>query len=213
MYRCVGCSQVTSTTRPEKGEWTTTFAAGGGAPIGTARGKLVQRKGGPTFFADCEEHSQELQGIAVSWCDIHGRPTRLAALRSALGPEAARGGFLYIHHFAIANAGSNAAAADYTAQGAAALRALLLTDPQLAGKWTLAAYIPAAEAEAQLTRQQDAHQFLRAGFRQVGLLRRRAQLSCKGLISVPRSVCVCVLLSLSLSFSSNSSISSIISFL
>ena len=145
---------------PDSGESFSARFISDGVEVGNAEGVIVARDGSPGFFSSCDAHSGQLQHVSVIFCDDRGK-SRHPALQ-ALGPGVSKGGFLFIHKFSM-TAAATGAAADRTAIGAAALRALL-NSRRIAGKWTLAAYIPWTDESPGLSKEDDADQFFRSGF-------------------------------------------------
>ena len=133
----------------------------GGAEAGSAELVLVQRSGGGGFHADCDAESADLQFVGVALCDDRGT-VRPASVRAAdAADEASEGGFLYIDTFRCA-----------AASAPAAIRALLCGLPELAGKWTLGAYVGDGRrgdsaAARDAAAEEDVRPFLRAGCAQV----------------------------------------------
>ena len=184
----------------------------GAAKIGSAQLMLVDRDhlDGVHFHEVCDETS-ELYTTGTAFCSASGRAKPACVVQT--GEAASAGGFLYIGRITI-DADRRAGGGDASSGiGAAALR-LLLLQTALAGRWTLAVYIPdsnefmpAAEAaasrdfgrDAEPTAAQlathrardeelcdlDARQFIRAGFRQ-GLSDDNMLLGqCKHFFAVP----------------------------
>lgn len=106
-----------------------------GQRAGSLTANLVDRdRCGRRFHSVCDAESGELQSISCLFFGSSGQP-RYSALKS--DPSAETGGFLYIKTFHVDAAHRTCGSTDV---GSAAIRALL-SCAELAGRWTVAAYI------------------------------------------------------------------------
>jgi hypothetical protein len=114
-----------------------------GQRAGTLTATLVDRDCGDMFHTACDAESSELQAMSCFFFGRRGQ-ARYPALKSdrSVGRQ---GGFLYIGTFSVDAAHRSGGSTDV---GCAAIRALLSCE-ELAGRWTVAAYI--ADREACMT--------------------------------------------------------------
>lgn len=124
-----------------------------GAPFCEVEMVLVDRSPRTHVHRACDVHSSALQRLGVELFDARGVP-RHPCLKAHL-PAVAEGGFLYIEDLRL-----RAAAGGSIGKLPGALRAVLTTQPALAAKFSLVAFISDKGDE-------EGRAFLRAGFAQV----------------------------------------------